>query len=232
MWVKKEDESEIKKAFEMTLAVRKLNIQARELSDKYFFETLVRIHRAGEGEAYTGLKPAGSEVEPGIVAADRAVETGSIDNLVKEISAKFTAHIHNHFKTLLGKKKHMDGSVEAGREFVEAYVTFIHYVERLYLAVAGDVMQASDGILAVNKDGFICFWNKYAGEIFGYSKDNVVGCSLNMIIPEKHRQRHWDAFFNVMKTGKSKYAAGEKLSVPALTKDGKTVPFNIWSRGQ
>ena len=140
VWVKKEDESEIKKAFEMTLAVRKLNIQARELSDKYFFETLVRIHRAGEGEAYTGLKPAGSEVEPGIVAADRAVETGSIDNLVKEISAKFTAHIHNHFKTLLGKKKHMDGSVEAGREFVEAYVTFIHYVERLYLAVAGDVM--------------------------------------------------------------------------------------------
>ena len=83
--------------------------------------------------------------------------------------------------------------------------------------------EASDGILAVNKDGFICFWNKYAGEIFGYSKDNVVGCSLNMIIPEKHRQRHWDAFFNVMKTGKSKYAAGEKLSVPALTKDGKTV---------
>ena len=62
IWVQKKDEGEVKKAFQKTLAVRKLNPQAKELADMYFFETLVRIHRAGEGEPYTGLKPAGRDL--------------------------------------------------------------------------------------------------------------------------------------------------------------------------
>src|ERR1051326_7561606 len=76
IWVLKKDEGEIKKAFQKTLAVRKLNPQAKELADMYFFETLVRIHRAGEGEPYTGLKPAGRDLEPAIPAADKAIESG------------------------------------------------------------------------------------------------------------------------------------------------------------
>ena len=55
-WVQKKDETELKKAFQKTMAVRKLNPEAKELADMYFFETLVRIHRAGEGEPYTGIK--------------------------------------------------------------------------------------------------------------------------------------------------------------------------------
>ena len=79
IWVQKQDAAEIKSAFEKTLAVRKLSSEARDLADMYFFETLVRIHRAGEGEPYTGLKPTETKVEPGIEAADNSLETGSAE---------------------------------------------------------------------------------------------------------------------------------------------------------
>lgn len=75
IWVKKTDEAEIKNVFQKTLAVRKLNPQAKELADTYFFEMLVRIHRAGEGASYTRLKPAGRDLGPAIPAADKAIES-------------------------------------------------------------------------------------------------------------------------------------------------------------
>jgi hypothetical protein len=75
--VQKKDEAQIKEAFLKTLAVRKLNHDAQKLADMYFFETLVRIHRVGEGVEYSGLKPAETEVEPGIAAADKSLESGS-----------------------------------------------------------------------------------------------------------------------------------------------------------
>lgn len=84
-WVKKENEGEIKEAFKKTLAVRKQGNEARELADMYFFETLVRVHRAGEGAPYTGLKP-GYAVEPIIVETDLALESGSADKLVKHVN--------------------------------------------------------------------------------------------------------------------------------------------------
>ena len=77
IWVQANDEAEIRKVFARTLAVRKLSPEARELADLYFFETLVRIHRAGEGAPYTGLKPAGRDLGPAIPAADKAIETGA-----------------------------------------------------------------------------------------------------------------------------------------------------------
>lgn len=135
IWVQEKDESEIKKAFEKTLSVRKLSPEARELADMYFFETLVRVHRAGEGESYTGIKPAGTEVEPGIEAADAAFESGSADALIKEISTEMATGVGERFGALMERKKHKGESVEAGREFVESYVGFIHYIEKLHIAV-------------------------------------------------------------------------------------------------
>ena len=82
IWVQKQDELEVRRAFERTLAVRTLSPEAKELADRYFFETLVRLHRAGEGAPYTGLKPAGRDLGPAIPAADRALEEGSIEPLV------------------------------------------------------------------------------------------------------------------------------------------------------
>ena len=88
IWVQAKDEAEIKQVFNEVLAVRKLNRQAQRLADKYFFETLVRIHRLGEGEPYTGLKPAGTPVEPAIREADEALERASVDSLARELAMK------------------------------------------------------------------------------------------------------------------------------------------------
>ncbi len=131
-WVKPDAEPEIKEAFQKTLAVRSKGPEAKALADMYFFETLVRVHRAGEGAPYNGIKPAGTEIEPGIEAADKALESGSADGLVKDLTAKITDGIRQRFAHAAEAAKHKDESMEAGREFVEAYVTFMHYVERLH----------------------------------------------------------------------------------------------------
>jgi len=138
IWVQKKDEAEIRKAFEKTLSVRKLNPEAKELADMYFFETLVRIHRAGEGAPYTGIKPAGTDVGAAVVAADKAVETGSVENLAREVSKYAAEQIRERFNHVMEKKEHANESIEAGREYVEAYVTFVHYVEGLHLAASGE----------------------------------------------------------------------------------------------
>jgi hypothetical protein len=129
-WVKKENEAEIRALFKKTLAVRSKGPEAKELADRYFLETLVRLHRAGEGAPYTGLFP--EPVEPVIAEADKSLENGSVDHLVKLISEAVASGIRKRFTHTLEKKKHADESIDAGREFVEAYVDFTHYVERLY----------------------------------------------------------------------------------------------------
>lgn len=132
IWVKKKDEAKLKKAFEETLVARKKDKKA----DMRFFETLVKIHREGEGEEYTGIKPAG-EVEPGIAAADLAVDSGSADKLVGSVTKHIAKGIKERFERVVKTKKRMNESVAAGREYVEAYVEFIHYVEGIYKAAEG-----------------------------------------------------------------------------------------------
>jgi hypothetical protein len=102
----------------------------------YFFETLVRIHRAGEGATYTGLKP-GAEIDPAIALADKALETGSVDKLIGILTDATARGIRKRFRRALESKKRADESVAAGREFVEAYVIFTHYVEGLHHSVKG-----------------------------------------------------------------------------------------------
>jgi len=140
-WVKPPYEAQVREAFKKTLAVRALSPEAKDLADRYCFETLVRLHREGEGAPYTGLKPAG-EVEPVIAASDKALETGSVEGLTQEIVKLVSNGIHRRFAETVEKKKHADESVAAGREFVEAYVEFTHFVERLHADALG---QASHG---------------------------------------------------------------------------------------
>ena len=131
-WVTKENEKEIREQFNKTLTVRKQGKEARELADTYFFETLVRIHRAGEGAPYTGLKAAGT-VEPSVAAADKALESGSVDSLVTMINDAAAKGMRERFERAKEAKKHADHGVEYGRKFVAAYVEFTHYVERLHM---------------------------------------------------------------------------------------------------
>lgn len=135
-WVAADDEQMIRTAFQKTLDVRKLGVQARDLADMYFFETLVRIHRAGESAPYTGLKPV-TAVDPAVALADKALETGSVDKLVNILTDASAKGIRERFHRALETRKHADESVAAGREFVEAYVIFTHYVEGLHNLIKG-----------------------------------------------------------------------------------------------
>ncbi len=132
-WVRADDEAAIREAFATTLKVRALGAEARGLADMRFFETLVRIHRESEGAPYTGLKPAGT-IDPAFVAADRALETGSVDKLAEEIAKHVAEGVKARFAHAREARLHADESVEAGRAYVAAYVRYIHYVEALHAA--------------------------------------------------------------------------------------------------
>ena len=130
-WVSKENETEIRDAFNKTMEVRAKGAEAKELADLYFFETLVRIHRMGEGAPYTGLKTADA-LEPGIEAAEAALKADSADPAAHLLSEKIKSGITERLNRVIAARKNADKSVEEGREYVEAYVQFLHYVERLF----------------------------------------------------------------------------------------------------
>lgn len=134
IWVQKSDEGEIKTAFQKTLAVRKLNPEALELADRYFFETLVRVHRAGEGAPYTGLKPADGPIGEAILAADVAVKTEDIKPVRALLASRMEQGLRESFHDVLRKKEFDPNNIPAGRDFVAAYVKYIHYVEGLHAA--------------------------------------------------------------------------------------------------
>lgn len=131
-WIKADDEKEIRAVFQKTLSVRAKGDDAMQLADMYFFETLVRIHRAGEGEPYTGLKPTGTEIEPPIQAADKALESGSAEELTRLVTNAVSKGIQERFARAKETRAHADESIEAGRNAVAAYVVFVHYVEQLH----------------------------------------------------------------------------------------------------
>lgn len=85
------------------------------------------------------------------------------------------------------------------------------------------LLTRSDAIIAADRDGIICFWNPGAERMFGHLSGEAIGRSLDLIIPERLRQRHWDGFRQTMETGRSRYGEGDLLSVPALRKDGTTI---------
>jgi hypothetical protein len=132
IWVQPKDEATIKAAFDKTVKIRSVSPEVKEMADMYFFETLVRTHRAGEGEPYTGLKPAETEVDPGIEAADQAIEKGTTDLLLKNVRETIDNGISRHFKEVIETKGYDKNDLSAGRDYVKNYVTFIHYVEQVY----------------------------------------------------------------------------------------------------
>jgi len=135
-------ESEIKAAFAQSLKVRALGPEAKMLADRAFIETTVRLHRAGEGAAYTGLKPAGINHGPAIPAAERAIATGNLAQ-VKALLAKELEHglrarfVHAYETHKNAKQPKTAKDVPAARERVSAELGFVTYVEGLRQAVHG-----------------------------------------------------------------------------------------------
>jgi hypothetical protein len=136
-WVKPDAEPEIRAAFARTLTVRSAGLEALDLADRYFFETLVRVHRAGEGAPYTGLKPADTDAGPAVKGADQALASGSVDALVTLVTSHIAEGIRQRFSHAMETKRHADANVEGGRAYVAAYVDYVHFVENLYLIATG-----------------------------------------------------------------------------------------------
>lgn len=136
VWVQPKDEKAVRGAFADVQAVRKLGAAAQQLADRHFFETVVRLHRAGEGAAYTGLQPAGRDLGPAIPASDRAIESDDLSGLEQLLTKKLQEGLRERFEQLRAKRRYEPANLEAGRAYVASYVEFIHYAERLYEAAA------------------------------------------------------------------------------------------------
>lgn len=135
-WVKPALEGEVRRAFALARAVRRRGAVARKLADRYFFETLVRLHRASEGFPFTGLKPAGRPAHPAVEATERALEAGSAAALSERLQAAVAAGLRARWQRALETRRRAERSPESGRKWVAAYVDLIHYVKRLHDAAA------------------------------------------------------------------------------------------------
>ncbi len=131
-FVPREGEDEVREAFTKTLALRGQGDEARDLADRYFFETVVRIHRAGEGEPFTGLKPAGLDHGSAIPAAERAIESGSAEELVEVLCDVVTERATDQLGTVMRLKNEADGSIEAKRKYVSAMLGLQVWAHKLY----------------------------------------------------------------------------------------------------
>lgn len=128
-WIFEEYEEELKEIFEKAIKARKLGAEAKEVADRWFLENFVRIHRAGEGAAYDGLKPLGFELEPVVVAADKAIEIGDISPLKGLVTDEEYHALEEKFDKAIALKDFDIDDVKAARKYVEAYVTFFKMAE-------------------------------------------------------------------------------------------------------
>ncbi|MDF1543662.1 MAG: DUF6448 family protein [bacterium] len=130
-WLAADDEAEIKDLFARVRALRTQSDEAKEIADQLFIETFIRVHRASEGAPFTGIKGAGT-MPPIFAELDNALESGSVDALADKVANEVRENIVKRFDHAKELSKHQDDTVEAGREFVEAYVTYMHFVEGLH----------------------------------------------------------------------------------------------------
>jgi hypothetical protein len=129
-----EGEAEVTAAFEQAMAIRGHSPTVAEVADRWFFENMVRIHRAGEGAPYTGLKPAGLDVGRVIPVAERAIESGSPDELVGVLSDAVAEQVKHRLDHAMQLKSHADAGVAEARAYVEAMLGLQVWSHKLYLA--------------------------------------------------------------------------------------------------
>ena len=115
--------------FRLAQAVRDRGEDVRRVADQWFLENMVRIHRAGEGVAYTGIKPVGTPVDPRVAAADKSIALGVLDPLAGLVPAEQFPELEKRFATVLQRKQFDVDDVAAGRSYLDAYVQFFHLAE-------------------------------------------------------------------------------------------------------
>lgn len=130
-WVPAAEEAAIRNAFSDARKVRTQGPEARRVADLHFYEALVQVHRASEGAPFTGIKRAGA-IQPAVAAADSALESGNIDPLIAEITGAVEHGIRERFQAARSTRATADRTAGDGREFVAAYVQYVHHLEKLH----------------------------------------------------------------------------------------------------
>lgn len=137
IWIPQESEKELRNVFVKTLKARKAGKDAQEVADDWFFENTIRLHRAGEGAPYTGMKPAGLSEGPVVPKAEKAIETGNSQETIDFILGIVGDDLAHRFHRVMEKKTYDVNDVAAGREFIEAFIGWVVYSHHLYEYVKG-----------------------------------------------------------------------------------------------
>lgn len=137
-YVPKEGEDEVRQAFGKVTDARGLGAEAKEVADLYFFETVVRIHRAGEGAAFTGLKPAGLGHGPVVPLAEMAIESGSPEEWLELMSSAVVTELRERFDRVMHLKTRAGESVHAARAYVGAMLGLQVFSHKLYHSLKAD----------------------------------------------------------------------------------------------
>jgi hypothetical protein len=131
IWVTEKQSDELREVYKQAQKVRELSPQAKELADRHFYETAVRLHRQAEGMPYTGLKPAGP-MPPDVQAAERALDEADVSIVQDTLTSALRENVNHWYEQAMEARAKRDQSVEAGREWADAYVRYIIYVHSLY----------------------------------------------------------------------------------------------------
>jgi hypothetical protein len=134
-YVKRDGEGEVRAAFDLVVKARTQGAEAQQVADRFFFETAVRVHRAGEGAAFSGLKPAGLDVGPVIPLAERAIRSGSPVELIDFLAGAVRTEVDTRFQTMRDLEMNASRSVEDQRAYVEAMLGLQVWSHKLYGAV-------------------------------------------------------------------------------------------------
>ena len=134
-YVHEPGEAEVRHAFDLAVKARTQGAEAHEVADLYFFETVVRVHRAGEGAPFTGLKPAGLDVGPVIPLAERAIERGDAAELAEFLGAAVREEVNARFAQLMAMQSHAGDDVAAARRYVTAMLGLQVWAHKLHGAM-------------------------------------------------------------------------------------------------
>lgn len=131
-YVHADEERELRLAFDLTVKARAVGPEANEVADRWFFETAVRLHRLGEGAPFTGLKPAGLDVGPVIPAAERALSSGSSDELSELLCGIVREQVDRRYARAMALKENAEDDLPSTRKYVEAMLDLQVWAHHLY----------------------------------------------------------------------------------------------------
>lgn len=143
-WVEPQYEKEITDKFNQTLRLKGKNKEINEVLETSFLETLVRLHREGEGASYTGLKPVGSMTKL-VEMADNSLAKKEVNDVINIVTNHLKEVLQEKYAEAIELSKTKDNSVEDGRAYVVAYVEYTHTLEALEHILHGDISHHSDG---------------------------------------------------------------------------------------